>query len=121
MNYDLFLMHKVLIDEGVSVNGVSFESLPYDEQYDIIPELYGGFESHNTNNVEVDLLQCLKNYVKSCRFMLVYGKETYTLDLDLDNKEFWNLCAAVERGDFSSHPCGETIYKITNAKIKIKL
>ena len=120
MNYDTFLMHKVLIDDGVSVNNVMFESLPYDEQFDIIEELFSGFEASGLNVPEIDLLTCLKNYVYASKFCLTYGNQTYELEVDVTNYEFNNLYAHVMSGEFSNHPCGETLYKIINGKIKIK-
>ena len=123
MNYDLFLMHKVLIDRGVHVNSngafwILFESLPYDEQYDIMPELFADFEKSECNVQSLDLLNCLKNYVMDSKDQLSYGSKTFELKVELNEKEYWLLCSAVSRGEFSSHKCGETIYKITNAIIK---
>ena len=118
MNYDLFLMHKVLIDRGVHVNWILFESLPYDEQYDIMPELFADFEKSKCNVQSLDLLNCLKNYVMDSKDQLSYGSKTFELKVELNEKEYWLLCSAVSRGEFSSHKCGETIYKITNAIIK---
>jgi hypothetical protein len=81
MNYDLFLMHKVLIDHGVHVNGVSFESLPYDEQYDIMPELFNEFERHPMNRADVNLYDCLTDYLAIKKFKLYIGiKNTEVMD-----------------------------------------
>jgi hypothetical protein len=104
MNYDLFLMHKVLIDHGVHVNGVSFESLPYDEQYDIMPELFNEFERHPMNRADVNLYDCLTDYLTIKKFKLYIGIkntevmdevnnfiEYYTSDDDLRNKMYRSL------------------------------
>jgi hypothetical protein len=120
MNYDTFLMHKVLIDDGVSVNNVMFESLPYDEQFMMMGELYSGFDASGFNVPNIDLLTCLKNYVYANKFCLTYGNQIYELELDLTNHEFNTLYSYVMSGEFSNHPCGDTLYKIINAKIKIK-
>jgi hypothetical protein len=73
MNYDLFLMHKILIDHGVHVDGVSFESLPYDEQYDIMPKLFNEFERHPMNRADVNLYDCLTDYLTIKKFKLYIG------------------------------------------------
>lgn len=59
MNYDSFLMYNLLIEEGVSVDGMPFGDYPIDERYDMMPKLLEAFESHPLNKQHLDVQLCM--------------------------------------------------------------
>lgn len=77
MNYELYLLSKLLIDNGVVVNGVGFESMPYDEQYDMIPHIWDGFSESTYNKSDKDLYSCIIDYLISKKMKI---------DFDMDVK-----------------------------------
>ena len=40
MTYDTFLLSCLMVDMGINVNGISYESLPYDVQFDDAKRTY---------------------------------------------------------------------------------
>lgn len=85
MNYELYLLSKLLIDNGVVVNGVMFESMPYDEQYDMIPHIWGYFAESKYNTADQDLCSCIIDYLIS---------QKMKIDLDMDVK---SACENIDR------------------------
>jgi hypothetical protein len=63
MNYDIYLLSKLLIDKGVTINKVSFESMPYDEQYDILPYIWDYFNKSKYNTADKPLYECIEMYL----------------------------------------------------------
>lgn len=85
MNYELYLLSKLLIGNGADVNGVSFESMPYDEQYDIIPHIWDGFAESTYNRADKDLCSCIIDYLISKKMRI---------DFDMDVK---SACENIDR------------------------
>jgi len=85
MNYELYLLSKLLIDNGVVVNGVMFESMPYDEQYDLIPHIWDYFAESKHNTSDKDLCSCIIDYLISKKMKI---------DFDMDAK---SACENIDR------------------------
>lgn len=122
MNYDSFLMYNLLIEEGVSVDGMLFIEYPVDERYDMMPKLLKNFESHPLNKQHLDAQSCMLSYINANHHSLMTETQVYKLlDIELNNQEYWNLSNAVKAGDFDNHPCGYTIYKLVmSGRIVVK-
>lgn len=65
MNYDTYLLSKLLIDNGTLTNGVVFESLPYDNQYDIIEQVWEKFDTSGFNNPNKGLYDCINKFLET--------------------------------------------------------
>jgi len=64
MNYTLYLMSRLLVDYGTNINGISFESLPYDEQYYILPKIDTLFEKSGEDNREKSKYDCICAFLR---------------------------------------------------------
>lgn len=121
MNYDSFLMYNLLIEEGVSVDGMSFGDYPLDERYDMMPFLFKAFDSHPLNDPREHVMLSILSYLKEMRHSLVSEPQIYELsNIEVTNQEYWRLCNAVKAGEFDKHPCGYTIYKLTQGSVYVK-
>lgn len=58
MNYDIYLFGKLL-----ELYDKEFAETPYDIQYDTLPDLYKDFETSKYNRSEVNLYDCIINYL----------------------------------------------------------
>lgn len=65
MNYDTYLFSRLLVDNGTKVNGVVFESLPYDEQYYILERLFNLFEAAKENNLDKSTYGCINDFLSN--------------------------------------------------------
>ena len=63
MNYDTYLFSRLLVDNGTKVNGVVFESLPYDEQYYILERLFNLFKISKENSLERSAYSCINDFL----------------------------------------------------------
>lgn len=71
MNYDIYLLSQLLVNQGSSVNGISFESMPYDEQYELLPEIWEFFSSSKYNDDSLPLYECLVNFLTQYQNIIV--------------------------------------------------
>ena len=58
MDKKLYILSKILIDNGTKVNDIVFESYPYDVQFHMLPYLWRHFEYcglYNNNEEEIPL------------------------------------------------------------------
>jgi hypothetical protein len=67
MDKKLYILSKILIDNGTKVNDVVFESYPYDVQFHMLPYLWRHFEycglySNNEEELQNDLLSWVYKY-----------------------------------------------------------
>lgn len=67
MDKNLYILSKVLVDEGSKVNDIVFESYPYDTQFYLLPYLwrhfeYSGIYSNNEEELQNDLLTWTNKY-----------------------------------------------------------
>ena len=71
MNYDLYLLSKLLIDNGAFVNGVNFESMPYDEQYEVLSYVWDCFIESDYNSSSKPLYECIDLFLKGNKNIVV--------------------------------------------------
>lgn len=67
MDKKLYILSKILIDNGNKVNDVVFESYPYDVQFHMLPYLWRHFEycglyNNNQEELQNDLLAWVYKY-----------------------------------------------------------
>lgn len=67
MDKKLYILSKILINEGSKVNDIVFESYPYETQFDLLPYLwryfeYSGIYSEDEKKLEHDLLVWTNKY-----------------------------------------------------------
>jgi len=67
MDKKLYILSKILIDNGTKVNDVVFESYPYDVQFHMLPYLWRHFEycglyNNNEEELQNDLLAWVYKY-----------------------------------------------------------
>jgi len=67
MDKKLYILSKILIDNGNKVNDVVFESYPYDVQFHMLPYLWRHFEycglyNNNEEELQNDLLAWVYKY-----------------------------------------------------------
>ncbi len=67
MDKKLYILSKILIDNGTKVNDVVFESYPYDVQFHMLPYLWRHFEycglyNNNEEELQNDLLSWVYKY-----------------------------------------------------------
>jgi len=67
MDKKLYILSKILIDNGTKVNDIVFESYPYDVQFHMLPYLWRHFEycglyNNNEEELQNDLLAWVYKY-----------------------------------------------------------
>jgi len=67
MDKKLYILSKILIDNGNKVNDIVFESYPYDVQFHMLPYLWRHFEycglyNNNQEELQNDLLAWVYKY-----------------------------------------------------------
>ena len=89
MDKKLYILSKILIDNGTKVNDIVFESYPYDVQFHMLPYLWRHFEYCGlyNNNEEKAIINTVKNKI---------NKEKYDGRIITEIKEFSNFYYAEE-------------------------
>ena len=64
MTYDTFLLSCLMVDMGINVNGISYESLPYDVQFDYVRKTYKIFIYSPSNVLSENAYECMVNFLK---------------------------------------------------------
>lgn len=59
MNYDLYLFSCLIKNHDEH-----FNTLPYDEQYELVPKMYEQFEKSIFNDKRSDLYTCMEQYLR---------------------------------------------------------
>jgi len=63
MTYDTFLLSCLMVDMGIDVNGISYESLPYDVQFDNVRKIYKIFVYSPSNVLSEGVYECMVNFL----------------------------------------------------------
>jgi len=63
MTYDTFLLSCLMVDMGINVNGISYESLPYDVQFDDARKIYKIFVYSPSNVLSENVYECMVNFL----------------------------------------------------------
>lgn len=63
MTYDTFLLSRLMVDMGINVNGISYESLPYDVQFDNVRKIYKIFVYSPSNVLSENVYECMVNFL----------------------------------------------------------
>ena len=63
MTYDTFLLSCLMVDMGINVNGISYESLPYDVQFDNVRNAYNIFIYSPSNVLSDGVYECMVNFL----------------------------------------------------------
>ena len=63
MTYDTFLLSCLMVDMGINVNGISYESLPYDVQFDYARNAYKIFIYSPSNVLSDGVYECMVNFL----------------------------------------------------------
>ena len=63
MTYDTFLLSRLMVDMGINVNGISYESLPYDVQFDDARKIYKIFVYSPSNVLSEGVYECMVNFL----------------------------------------------------------
>jgi len=63
MTYDTFLLSCLMVDMGIDVNGISYESLPYDVQFDNVRKIYKIFVYSPSNVLSENVYECMVNFL----------------------------------------------------------
>jgi len=63
MTYDTFLLSCLMVDMGINVNGISYESLPYDVQFDDARKIYKIFIYSPSNVLSEGVYECMVNFL----------------------------------------------------------
>jgi len=63
MTYDTFLLSRLMVDMGINVNGISYESLPYDVQFDDVRKIYKIFVYSPSNVLSEGVYECMVNFL----------------------------------------------------------
>ena len=63
MTYDTFLLSCLMVDMGINVNGISYESLPYDIQFDNVRKIYKTFVYSPSNVLSENVYACMVNFL----------------------------------------------------------
>ncbi len=63
MTYDTFLLSRLMVDMGINVNGISYESLPYDVQFDDARKIYKIFVYSPSNVLSENVYECMVNFL----------------------------------------------------------
>jgi hypothetical protein len=63
MTYDTFLLSRLMVDMGINVNGISYESLPYDVQFDDARKIYKIFVYSPSNVLSENVYDCMVNFL----------------------------------------------------------
>ena len=63
MTYDTFLLSRLMADMGINVNGISYESLPYDVQFDNVRKIYKTFVYSPSNVLSENVYECMVNFL----------------------------------------------------------
>jgi len=63
MTYDTFLLSCLMVDMGIDVNGISYESLPYDVQFDNVRKIYKTFVYSPSNVLSEGVYECMVNFL----------------------------------------------------------
>ena len=61
--YDTFLLSCLMVDMGTNVNGISYESLPYDVQFDDARKTYKIFVYSPSNVLSEGVYECMVNFL----------------------------------------------------------
>jgi hypothetical protein len=63
MTYDTFLLSCLMADMGTNVNGISYESLPYDIQFIKAMNVYKTFVHSPSNVLSEGVYECMVNFL----------------------------------------------------------
>ena len=63
MTYDTFLLSCLMVDMGINVNGISYESLPYDVRFDNAMKTYKIFVYSPSNVLSDGVYECMVNFL----------------------------------------------------------
>ena len=63
MTYDTFLLSCLMVDMGTNVNGISYESLPYDIQFIKSMNAYKIFVYSPSNVLSEGVYECMVNFL----------------------------------------------------------
>jgi len=63
MTYDTFLLSRLMADMGINVNGISYESLPYDVQFDNARKIYKIFVYSPSNVLSENVYECMVKFL----------------------------------------------------------
>ena len=61
--YDTFLLSCLMVDMGTNVNGISYESLPYDVRFDYAMKIYKIFVYSPSNVLSENVYACMVNFL----------------------------------------------------------
>lgn len=61
--YDTFLLSCLMVDMGINVNGISYESLPYDVRFDDAMKTYKIFIYSPSNVLSDGVYECMVNFL----------------------------------------------------------
>lgn len=61
--YDTFLLSCLMVDMGTNVNGISYESLPYDVRFDDARKIYKTFVYSPSNVLSENVYECMVNFL----------------------------------------------------------
>jgi hypothetical protein len=64
MNKNLYILSRYLVDRGTKVNGIVFESIPYEDQYYMLPYLWKHFEYSGYFTDEENLKEDLEGWLE---------------------------------------------------------
>lgn len=63
MTYDTFLLSCLMVNMGANINGISYESLPYDIQFYNAKRVYRIFVYSPSNVTTENLYECMVNFL----------------------------------------------------------
>lgn len=63
MTYDTFLLSCLMVDMGTNVNGIPYESLPYDIQFIKAMNTYKTFVYSPSNVLSDGVYECMVNFL----------------------------------------------------------
>ena len=63
MTYDTFLLSCLMVDMGTNVNGIPYESLPYDVRFDDARKTYKIFIYSPSNVLSENAYECMVNFL----------------------------------------------------------
>jgi hypothetical protein len=63
MTYDTFLLSCLMVDMGTNVNGICYESLPYDIQFIKAMNVYKTFVYSPSNVLSEGVYECMVNFL----------------------------------------------------------
>ena len=61
--YDTFLLSCLMVDMGTNVNGISYESLPYDVRFDYAMKTYKIFIYSSSNVLSEGVYECMVKFL----------------------------------------------------------